>query len=205
MDSTKTTRIPLGKMFLLGFALVLGLVFISIFAMPYILLEPSKIERFLGREFWILTHVGMGIIALLVGPVQFWLGWKSKFISHKRLGMVYLVAILLSSMASFYLAYTTDVSWVFGLGLGGLGVAWILTTGMAFLAIRKHKILLHRQWMTRSYIVTMGFVFFRIFVGVTSALEIGTIIERLEAASWFCWAFPLLFGEIIIQRKKIFA
>ena len=173
--------------------------------MPYILMDQDKIGRFEGREFWIITHVAMGIIALLVGPVQFWLGWKSKFVSHKKVGLIYLIAILFSSIASFYLAVTTEVSWVFGMGLGGLGVAWVLTTGVAFLAIRKRKIELHREWMTRSYVVTMGFVFFRFFVGITSAMEIGTLFQRLEAASWFCWAFPLLFAEIIIQRKKIFA
>ncbi|MFC4721022.1 DUF2306 domain-containing protein [Geojedonia litorea] len=173
--------------------------------MPYVLWDPSSMERFLGREFWIFTHVSIGMIALLVGPVQFWLGWKGKFISHKRLGKIYLIAIGISSIASFYLAFTTDISWVFGLGLGGLGIAWLLTTGMAVLAIRKQKVLLHREWMTRSYIVTMGFVFFRVFVGITSVFEIGTLFERLEAASWFCWAFPLLFAEISIQRKKLLA
>ena len=173
--------------------------------MPYILMDQDKIGRFEGREFWIITHVAMGIIALLVGPIQFWLGWKSKFVSHKKVGLIYLIAILFSSLASFYLAVTTTVSWVFGMGLGGLGVAWVLTTGVAFLAIRKRNIELHREWMTRSYVVTMGFVFFRFFVGITSAMEIGTLFQRLEAASWFCWAFPLLFAEIIIQRKKIFA
>ena len=167
-------------------------------------MDATKIERFIGREFWIVTHVGTGIVALLVGPFQFWLGWKNKFVTHRRLGMVYLVAIGFSSLSAFYLAITTNVSWVFGLGLGGLGIAWVLTTSAAFVAIRKRKIELHREWMTRSYIVTMGFVFFRLFVGATSALEIGTLFERLEAASWFCWAFPLLLGELIIQKKKLF-
>ena len=205
MKQSDSLSVPSGKRFLLGLALLAGLIFASVFAMPYLLMDQDKIGRFAGREFWILTHVAMGIVALLVGPVQFWLGWKSKFVTHKKLGFVYLFAILFSSLASFYLAVTTDVSWVFGMGLGGLGVAWVLTTGIAFLAIRKKKIVLHREWMTRSYVVTMGFVFFRLFVGVTSAMEIGTLFQRLEAASWFCWAFPLLFAEIIIQRKKIFS
>ena len=205
MSQSKVKRVSMGKKFLLGLALLAGLIFVLVFAMPYILMDQEKIGRFIGREFWIVTHVGMGIVALLVGPVQFWLGWTGKFVSHKKVGLVYLIAILLSSISSFYLAVTTEVSWVFGLGLGGLGVAWVLTTGVAFLVIRKGKIELHREWMTRSYVVTMGFVFFRLFVGVTSALQVGTLFQRLEAASWFCWAFPLLIAEIIIQRKKIFS
>ena len=203
MNSPKLTRISLGRKILLLLAFFVGLAFVIVFALPYILMDASKIGRFLGREFWILTHVGMGIVALLVGPVQFWLGWKNKFLTHKKLGLVYLIAVALSCLSSFYLAITTDVSWIFGMGLGGLGVAWVLTTSFAVAAIRKKKITLHREWMTRSYIVTMGFVFFRIFVGATSALEVGTIFERLEAASWFCWAYPLLIGELFIQRKKL--
>lgn len=205
MNVIKSTGIPWGKKVLLSLAVVLGLIFIITFAMPYILWDPSKMERFLGREFWIFTHVSMGILALLVGPIQFWLGWKGKFAWHRKFGLLYLGTVGISSIASFYLAFTTEVSWIFGLGLGGLGVAWVLTTGMAFMAIRKGKIPLHREWMTRSYVVTMGFVFFRLFVGVTSAFGIGTLIERLEGASWFCWAFPLLIGEVFIQRKKLFA
>jgi uncharacterized membrane protein YozB (DUF420 family) len=204
MNSTKLPHIPISKKILLVIALLSGVAFIVAFAIPYILMDPAKIERFIGREFWIVTHVGTGIIALLVGPVQFWLGWKSKYITHKKLGLVYLIAIAFSSLSAFYLAVTTEVSWIFGLGLGGLGVAWVLTTGAAFIAIRKRKIVLHREWMTRSYIVTMGFVFFRLFVGVTTALGVGTLFERLETASWFCWAFPLLIGEIFIQKKKLF-
>jgi uncharacterized membrane protein YozB (DUF420 family) len=203
MSTTKLTNISLGRKILLFAALFLGLIFIVVFAVPYILMDAEKIGRFLGREFWILTHVSTGIIALLVGPVQFWLGWKKKFLTHKKLGLVYLISIAFSSLSAFYLAFTTDVSWIFGMGLGGLGVAWVLTTGFAFLAINKRKIVLHREWMTRSYIVTMGFVFFRLFVGVTSALEVGTLFERLETASWFCWAYPLLIGELFIQRKKL--
>ena len=203
MNSTKLAGISLHKKILLLLILLIGLIFVIVFAIPYLLMDASAIDRFQGREFWILTHVSMGIVALLVGPIQFWLGWKNKFLTHKKLGLVYLFAIVISSLSSFYLAITTDVSWIFGMGLGGLGVAWVLTTGFAFLAIRKRKIVLHREWMTRSYIVTMGFVFFRLFVGVTSAFEIGTIFERLEAASWVCWAFPLLIGEVIIQKKKL--
>jgi hypothetical protein len=53
--------------------------------------------------------------------------------------------------------------------------------------------------------VTFGFVFFRIFVGIAQATGIGTLQEQLAAASWFCWAAPLLVTEAILQGRKIFA
>ncbi len=58
--------------------------------------------------------------------------------------------------------------------------------------------------MIRSYVVTFGFVFFRALMGVLNAIEVGTFYERLSAASWFYWAFPLIITEAFIQGKKIF-
>lgn len=203
MDSANTTKIRNNKKVLLATILVLNLVFFIEVAMPYLLWRSYKMELFLGREVWVFTHVSMGVIALLAGPIQFWLAWRSKFISHKRSGMIYMIAVGISGMASFYLAFANQTSWIFGLGLGVLGIAWWLTTGLAFLAIRRHKIQLHREWMTRSFILTMGFIFFRLFIAITTYLEIGSPTARLEVGSWFCWAFPLLIGEIFIQRKGV--
>ena len=50
-----------------------------------------------------------------------------------------------------------------------------------------------------------AFVTFRIFVGITQAAGVGTLREDLAAASWFCWAAPLLVTEAILQGRKIFA
>jgi hypothetical protein len=118
--------------------------------------------------------------------------------------MVYMGAIAISSIAAFYLASHTDISWVFGIGLSGLGVAWILTTGLALVSIRKRLINQHQEWMIRSYVVTLGFVYFRIFVGIMQAAGVGTLVEQLTAASWFCWAVPLLITEAVLQARKIF-
>lgn len=188
---------------LLAIILLLNIFFLIETALPYILWKPYKMEYFLGHEVWVFTHVSFGMLALLAGPIQFWLAWKSKFISHKGLGRIYMIAVGISGIASFHLALVNQTSWIFGMGLGVLGIAWWLTTGLAFLAIRRLKIQLHREWMTRSYMATMGFIFFRVFIEITTYLEIGSTTTRLEFASWFCWAFPLLIGEIFIQRKRL--
>ena len=94
----------------------------------------------------------------------------------------------MSVTAAFYLATHTAVGWVFGAGLLGLAVAWVVTTGLAFTAIRRGLLHQHQEWMIRSYVVTFGFVFFRIFAGIAQVTGIGTLQEQLAAASWFCWA-----------------
>jgi hypothetical protein len=55
-----------------------------------------------------------------------------------------------------------------------------------------------------NYVVTTGFITFRIVNFTLAALQIGgTPSERRGIASWFCWAVPLLITEAVIQGKKV--
>ena len=199
--TSTTSWIILG---LLAISFFLAAGFFLGFALPYLVLEDEVLKRFDGRQLWIITHVATGSVALLIGPFQLWLGFTgSKKPIHRRLGMIYLISIGISSLCSFYLAVTNQVTWVFGAGLAGLGLAWVITGSLAYIAIRRRLYQQHMEWMIRSYVVTLGFVFFRIFVGITGAFDIGTLFERLSAASWFCWAVPLLITEAILQWRKM--
>jgi len=200
--STHTGRAPA---IMLGLAMLVGLGFVAGFAFPYFA-GGEALGQYRGKEPWIFMHLGGGMIALLVGPGQLWLGHKNRKIEvHRKLGLVYMGAIAVSVTAAFYLATHTAVGWVFGAGLMGLAIAWIVTTGMAFVAVRRSLLDQHQEWMIRSYVVTFGFVFFRIFAGIMQATGIGSLQEQLSAASWFCWAAPLLVTEAILQGRKIFA
>ncbi len=61
-----------------------------------------------------------------------------------------------------------------------LGVVWLLTTGMAYVAIRRGQIAQHQEWMIRSYVTTFAFVLFRVFVGALQAAGVGKLEEQLR-------------------------
>jgi len=190
---------------ILGLAMIIGLGFVAGFALPYFT-GGEELARYPGREVWLFMHLGGGMIALLVGPGQLWLGQKRRRLEvHRRLGLAYMASVAVSVTAAFYLATHTALGWVFGAGLMGLAIAWVITTGLAFAAVRRGLLHQHQEWMIRSYVVTFGFVFFRIFVGIAQGTGIGTLQEQLAAASWFCWGAPLLVTEAILQGRKIFA
>lgn len=194
-----------GVAIVLGLTMFLGLGFVAGFAVPYFA-GGEELARYPDRQVWLFLHIGGGMVALLVGPGQLWLGLKNRTIEvHRKLGLVYMGAIAVSVTAAFYLAAHTALGWVFGAGLSGLAVAWIVTTGLAYAAVRRGLLHQHQEWMIRSYVVTFGFVFFRILVGVLQATGVGSLPEQLAAASWFCWAAPLLVTEAILQGRKIFA
>jgi hypothetical protein len=114
-----------------------------------------------------------------------------------------MIAVAVGAVSAVGLAIQTQLGWVFGLGLLGLALAWVITTGLAYLSIRRRNLLQHQEWMMRSYVVTFAFVTFRIFTLALATAGVGTGRERATAASWFCWAIPLLIVEPFLQWKKL--
>jgi uncharacterized membrane protein len=193
-----------GTLAALGLALVIAVTFVAVAALPYFSLNEARFGPYWPKRGWLLAHIVGGMVALLSGPFQLWLGLTDRGINiHRRLGVVYVSGMALGSTAAFYLAFHTDFGWVFGAGLVGLACAWIITTGMAIIAIKRHQYEHHKEWMLRSYVVTFAFVTFRFIQPALMAAGVGTIQEQLAAASWACWAIPLLVTEVVLQGKKI--
>jgi uncharacterized membrane protein len=190
----------------LGLVAALGLFFIVVAALPYFSLDETRFGPYWPRRWWLLAHVTTGIVALMAGPVQLWLGFADRRVEvHRRLGVIYVSAVVLSAIAAYYLAWNTSGGWGFGSGLAGLATAWLITTGMAWLAIRRQLFDQHKEWMVRSYVVTTGFVSFRIFQTVLERAGVGTTLEQLAIAAWFCWSVPLLITEAVLQGRKVLA
>jgi uncharacterized membrane protein len=196
--------VPRGRTVVLVLAAVVGAVFVAQNAAPYVVPDALHAARYTSARPWLLLHIASGAVALLVGPVQLWLGLARRSPGlHRRLGMTYASSVALGSIAAFALAAQTRLGWVVGAGLSGLGTAWLTTTALAVLAIRRGLTAQHREWMIRSYVVTFAFVTFRAFWAGLQAMGVGTLPEQLAAASWFCWAVPLMVTEAVLQGRKI--
>jgi predicted membrane protein DUF2306 len=173
-------------------------------ALPYLLLDQAVLARYGARGGWIILHVAAGGVALLTGPMQLWLGLSGLAMRvHRRLGLAYVAAVGIGSIAAFYLAAHTTLGWGFAAGITGLGIAWVVTTALAIVAISRGLVVQHRQWMIRSYTVTFAFVTFRAAWAALQAAGIGTRSEQLAMSSWFCWAVPLLIVEVVLHGRRI--
>jgi Predicted membrane protein (DUF2306) len=189
--------IPLAALVAVGF-------FVAV-AVPYLALHPRVLPRYGTRQAPLLVHIAAGAVALLTGPLQLWMGVTRRAMRwHRRLGLVYVASVGVSATAAFYLAAHTTLGWVFGAGITGLGVAWIVTTTLAVAAVMRGFIEQHQEWMIRSYVVTFAFVTFRALWAVLAAAGIGTQAEQLALCSWACWSVPLLATEAVLQARKMF-
>jgi len=151
----------------------------------------------------LLPHIAGGTLALLIGPLQIWLGeTRSKLKWHRVLGTLYVLGVTVGALGAYYLAVTTPGPFAFATGLFGLAVAWTVTTGMAYRAIRVRAFEQHREWMIRSYVVTLAFVVFRAVVAILTARGVG-VADAISFAAWVCWAVPLLLLEPCLQWRRL--
>jgi hypothetical protein len=200
------SRSPRAIALMLSLTALAAVVFAAGAALPYLLSSSYGPPEYAPRRGWLLFHIAGGMIALLTGPVQLWLGLADRGMAwHRRMGIGYMTGVGVGALGAFYLSTHTDFGWVFGAGLFGLAVAWVTTTMLAYLAIKRSLTDQHKEWMIRSYVVTFAFVTFRVIQPTLQAAHIGTPLEQLAAAAWACWAVPLLITELIIQGRKVLA
>lgn len=194
----------------LALLLLVAVWYVVGYVLPYASLDPAYYQYFWDWRYALWAHLAGGVTALLIGPIQLWLGLTRRHLPfHRLLGRAYLGAVVVSlSGATYLIVHEISSDWVFASGLLGLACAWSITTGFAYAAIRRKRIQLHREWMIRSYVVAFAFVFFRVFVevahanGIQSAGSQGTP-EELKLAAWLCWSIPLLVAEPIIQWRRL--
>jgi uncharacterized membrane protein len=170
--------------------------------------EASFDPYYWPRRWALLPHVACGGTAISVGLVQLWLGLTGRTGPlHKALGRLYVIAISMGAPAGLYLALTIPGHLDYKAGLVGLDTAWVLTTAMAILAIKRRDIAQHRAWMKRSYTVTFGFATYRIvywWLAPHIAMPHDDVADQLSVVmAWACWSVPLLFLEVAMQLRAM--
>ncbi|NND06553.1 MAG: DUF2306 domain-containing protein [Saprospiraceae bacterium] len=174
-------------------------------ALPYYGFSEEVFGRFWEFKWSLIGHVSGGLLALIIGPFQFWKGLRSRYLkTHRLLGRIYLIAILVGTISSTYLAWTSalEIHWTWALSLQGLAFAWMVTAAMAYASIVRRRIVQHKEWMIRSYVVTFAFVTFRWLNELPALRELGTFIERGPTEIWVSWTIPLLITEVILQWNR---
>jgi uncharacterized membrane protein len=168
-------------------------------------------EASYGAYYWprktvVFPHILMAISSIFIGPFQFLPQIRNGYPKvHRILGRIYVVSAFLGSASGMVMAVISSRGFVNDTGLFGLGFAGLLTTSMAYIAIRKRNFIQHKQWMVRSYVVIFGFVTIRSITTIMLYYGFNNPDDRFGVATWACWAVPLLFAEVAIQGKQVFA
>jgi uncharacterized membrane protein YozB (DUF420 family) len=182
--------------------------FLVHYAAPYFRFDAKQFDYYWPHRFRLITHISGGVVALVCGTLQLWTGLRQKAMRfHRWTGRIYLVGVAVGIIGAFLMSvYTTPKS--FGVALRALAIAWLLTTGIAWAAILRGRVPLHKEWMVRSYLVTFAFVTFRVITDNLPALyaRLGSSQDDASAnVTWLSWVLPLAVYEVILQGRRLYA
>ncbi|MUG71963.1 DUF2306 domain-containing protein [Paenibacillus validus] len=117
--------------------------------------EKTGLKRELNLPVWLnvmYVHVAFACIAMASGLLNFYnrIFEKSRKF-HRINGYVYLVSVLLVVLTSGYMAPYATGGEISSMGFNALNIIWPVITIVAFVQIKKKRIIRHRNWMIRSY------------------------------------------------------
>jgi uncharacterized membrane protein len=189
--------------------LLMALMFISVVIfteIPLMLHKGGRHEHLAGIRWILLPHGILGFIGLVLGPLQFSSRIREhNYALHRRLGKIYVTAILTTSLISIVIATVYPMQ-------GGTprfmfenvvqGSVWFLTTLMAFICARNRQIAVHKIWMARSYGVTFVFVMARVLNPTAFMQNMG--IEGFTDFLYFLIIIGLIVPDILLNWRAIF-
>lgn len=191
---------------LLWTALLLGAIGVAGYASAALLLpdvRPSFIAAMMAKSpYATIAHLAGGAIAIVVGALQLNTRLRARYLPlHRWLGRIYIACVAVSGTAGFLLALTSTGGVLAHWGFALMAVVWVTTALLALRAVLARRIAEHREWMIRSYAVTLAAVTLRIYL----PLSIGSgyafdIVYPIIA--WLCWVPNLIVAEWYILATR---
>jgi uncharacterized membrane protein len=129
---------------------------------PIVARPDSYTRKLIADRLILFPHALAGVMALALGPFLFSTRFRQRhFKRHRIMGRVYVSCIAVAAPVAFYLGFRG-----FGHGMpfanAVMSSVWFLCTLAAFLTARNRQLVAHRQWMIRSYVFTLNFIFTRV-------------------------------------------
>jgi uncharacterized membrane protein len=158
---------------------------------------PFLRERISAIPLFVFLHLIGSAIALAVGPFQLNTRLRNSSLNrHRWMGRAYVGGVAAGGLAAFVLAFFSQGGLPAHVGFGMLAVLWLCATAMAYTHIRAKNQPKHRQWMVRSYALTLAAVTLRVYLPLS--MVAGMPFEpSYQTIAWLCWVPNLVVAEWI--------
>jgi uncharacterized membrane protein len=151
----------------------------------------------------LLVHAFGGATALVLGVLQFSTRLRQRHPAlHRVLGRFYIGGVLVAAPMAVYLSFTHGLR-ALSIETAAQASLWGLTALIALAAARNRSFEVHKQWMMRSYAITLIFVIDRIMLGLPVVSP--TTDEGAERLVWILLVCALFVPQLIINWPQLFA
>ncbi len=193
------------KTCILAFVAVVGILIILTSAAYF---PPTFEFGFLrGRESYFYSWYAIAFyIHVISSPATLFLGivqssdWvRTRYLKlHRSIGYAYvLLVIVFAAPSGLAMSIKADGDRWAVVGFATLAVATWFATWWGFRAARRGLIVMHRQWMTRSYLLICSAVLLRFIAALTNHFELGISYGMM---AWLSWVPSLVVYEIVRRR-----
>jgi uncharacterized membrane protein len=163
-------------------------------------------QHYAPFKWWLLPHGVAGACALILAPMQFWDRLRLRFTTlHRVTGSIYVACAFVLAPLGVYIQYLDEAqgaSRSFTIATVIDAALLMITTGIALIFALKRMFPQHRQWMTRSYAVSLVFLEVRLILGLTG-LDQPFNWAITETVVWSCLALAILFGDLGNQWHEL--
>ncbi len=150
------------------------------------------------------VHVYSSIFVLFLGIPQFSGYFRRRFPAwHRSLGKAYIfIILLLAGPSGLIMGYHGNGGWPAQLSFCLLAMAWIYFTYMAYRSARHKQWARHRDFIYRSYALTLSAISLRLFKWIIVTLWAWPPLDTYIVVSWAGWTVNLLLAELLIMYQN---
>jgi uncharacterized membrane protein len=161
---------------------------------------PAPIVANAFADPFLAVHVAGGVVALLVGPLQFVRPIRARWPAfHRASGRLYVAACAIGAPTGFVLALGSVAGPAVNVGFAIPAVLCALFTWLGWKAAVERRFADHSAWMLRSYAVIAAALTLRLLIPASAFLDLD-FFEAYRVNAWLAWIINLLLVELMIRR-----
>lgn len=152
---------------------------------------------------FLVLHVLGGVVALLLGPLQFVQRIRDRWPAiHRANGRIYVAACAIGAPAGFMLALGTTSGPFAAVGFAIPALLWPLFTYLGVKCAMDDRFTEHRRWMLRSYAITSNAITLRLMLPFAGLVLHLPFSSAYPVIAWLSWMTNLALFELYIRRNR---
>ncbi|WP_292008752.1 DUF2306 domain-containing protein [Chryseobacterium sp.] len=170
----------------------------------FLMIKQTEVETRPEYLTFFYTHVYTSIFVLFFGFIAILrrdFGYKGL---HTTSGKIYILLLLIFSAPSgIYMGIFANGGIYSKISFLIMGCLWWFSTFKAYQLVREKKFEQHKQWMWRSFALTLSAITLRMWKVILVYFFHPNPMDVYQIIAWLGWIPNLLLVEILIRKKLI--
>ena len=170
----------------------------------FLMIKQTEVVQRPEYLYFFYTHVYTSIFVLLTGFLAILrknFGIKN---FHQNAGKIYIILILIFSAPSgIYMGIFANGGILSKISFVMLGCLWWFSTFKAYQLARQRKFKQHKQWMWRSFALTLSAITLRMWKVIIVYLFHPNPMDVYQIIAWMGWIPNIILIEYLIAKKHI--